>query len=419
MAKQRRPEHLSQEKISAAQDNTLKVVMVSQLVSGVGLPTTILSGSLLSTELFGAESAPGIPAALSLLGAGVVAYLLGLLAKARGRRLSLGLGYALGGLGAMLVLIAAKFASTPLLFIGLIVYGSGFAASLHSRYAGSDLAHPTNRGKAIRVAFFASTIGAVAAPSLSKLIAEPTQSLELPSYAGPFILSALAYLFAAIIVLLLMRPDPYVLAQNLARFTGAKRSSATSQLFDRKLALFGGTTMFAVMFVLSGVMAVTPSHMAEAGMHPEAVQILISLHIAAMYLTSLVTGRWVDTFGAQKIAFAAASVSLISCIIIFFTPGDSVYLLLIALTLLGVGWNFGLISGSASTLAANNLGKNPQLQAKGDAALTFGGAVAGLLAGWLVTVTGYSAVMLVFLIIAACHLLFILFVARKGIGAQA
>ena len=97
--------------------------------------------------MLGSESVSGLPTALFTLGSALTAYLLGRITQRHGRRLGIGLGFSAGGLGAVGVVIAAVTGNVALLFIALFVYGAGTATNLQARYAGTDLAPPTGRGR--------------------------------------------------------------------------------------------------------------------------------------------------------------------------------------------------------------------------------------------------------------------------------
>src|ERR671916_134463 len=117
-------------------------------------------------QMLGGEGLAGLPAALFTLGSAFAAFLIGRITQRAGRRRGLGLGFAAGGIGAISVVAAAASGSVPLLFVALFVYGAGTATNLQARYAGTDLAPPTGRGRAVSVALVATTLGAVAGPNL-------------------------------------------------------------------------------------------------------------------------------------------------------------------------------------------------------------------------------------------------------------
>src|SRR3546814_12900343 len=83
-----------------------------------------------------------------------------------------------------------------------------------------------------------------------------------------------------------------------------------------------------------------------------AVGLVIGLHIGAMYLPSLVTGVLVDRIGRTPMAIASGITLLAAGLVAAVAPGDSLGLLIVALMLLGLGWNFGVIAGTALVVDA-------------------------------------------------------------------
>jgi len=103
-----------------------------------------------------------------------------------------------------------------LLFISMLVYGGGTATNLQARYAGTDLALPEHRAKAISTAMVFTTFGAVAGPNLVTATGHFAASLGAPALSGPFMLAAAAYIVAGIVLLLFLRPDPLLVAKIIA-----------------------------------------------------------------------------------------------------------------------------------------------------------------------------------------------------------
>ncbi|WP_433861794.1 MFS transporter [Streptomyces sp. L7] len=193
----------------AVQRRTLTVVVVSQILGGAGLAAGVTVGALLAQQMLGTDSLAGVPTALFTLGSALAAFLVGRFSQRWGRQVGLGLGFAAGGIGAIGVVVAAVTGSVPLLFIALFIYGAGTATNLQARYAGTDLALPAQRGTAVSVAMVSTTVGAVAGPNLVDPLGGLAQSLGIPALAGPFLLAAVAYLAAGIVLLSLLRPDPF------------------------------------------------------------------------------------------------------------------------------------------------------------------------------------------------------------------
>ena len=150
---------------------------------------------------------------------------------------------------------------------------------------------------------------------------------------------------------LALRPDPLVtaraIADEAARAATAAGTAAPATTTDTVLLRLGATAMIVTQLVMVAIMTMTPVHMREHGHGLGAAGLVISLHIAAMFLPSPVTGRLVDRYGRRPL-IAASGVTLLSAGLLAATaPDDSVVLLSLALILLGLGWNLGLVAGTA------------------------------------------------------------------------
>jgi MFS family permease len=147
-----------------AQRRILTVLVLAQTISGAGLTAGISVGALLAEEMLGGAGLAGMPSALFTAGAALGAFGIGRLCTRWGRRPGLALGHACGALGSIGVVAAATTGSVALLFPALLVYGIGTASGLMARYAGTDLASPARRGRAVCSVLFATTPGAVTGP---------------------------------------------------------------------------------------------------------------------------------------------------------------------------------------------------------------------------------------------------------------
>ncbi|WP_314138103.1 MFS transporter [uncultured Plantibacter sp.] len=388
------------------QRRTLTVVVISQVLGGAGLAAGVTVGALLVQDVLGSMSLAGVAAALLTLGSALTAFLVGRVTQRLGRRIGLGLGFAAGGVGAIGVVVAATTALVPLLFLSLFVYGAGTATNLQARYAGTDLATPARRGSAISVAMVSTTLGAVAGPNLVEPLGAFATGLGLPSLAGPFLLAAVAYVAAGTALLVLLRPDPFLLARRLdaelaqleveqtaAEQAGSKQASPTTAARPRPGvgAYVGAAVMVVTQIAMVAVMTMTPVHMRAHHHGLGEVGLVIGIHIAAMYLPSLVTGVLVDRIGRTPMAIAAGVTLLLAGVTGALAPADSLGLLILALALLGLGWNFGLIAGTALVVDHTVPVNRARTQGTLDVLIALAGAGAGVMSGVVMAGVGYGA----------------------------
>ncbi|MFB6894126.1 MFS transporter [Kitasatospora sp. NPDC056327] len=403
---------------SPEQRRTLAVLVASQLISGAGLTAGIVVGALLAEQMLGSTGLAGIPTALFTGGSMLGALGIGRLCQYRGRRPGLGLGYAVGALGSLGVVAAVAADQVALLLPSLLVYGAGTATNLLARYAGADLASPHRRARALSRVLLAATLGAVAGPNLVSLTGDVAEAWGIPPLAGPFLLAALGYAAAAVILTALLRPDPLHLARaRIAAPAGPEATDAPGAPGAPAAPKTPGPgpgagadgsgdggegrgsgprfatglwIMLLGQFPKVALMTMTPVHLAANGHGTGTIGLVVSLHIAAMFLPSPLTGLLVDRLGALPVAAASGITLCGAALLAAAAPGDSVVLLATALTLAGVAWNLGLVSGTAVITAALPPARSASTQGLADVGLAVAGSTGGLLSGLAVTAGGYE-----------------------------
>ncbi|WP_334073967.1 MULTISPECIES: MFS transporter [Paenibacillus] len=367
---------------------TLFVISISQIFGGAGLAAGVTVGALLAQQMLGTDAFAGLPSALLTLGSAGAALFVGRLSQRYGRRTGLTAGFMIGGLGALGIIIAAMINSVFLLFTSLLVYGAGSATNLQVRYAGTDLANSTQRATAVSFSMVFTTFGAVAGPNLVNVMGNFALSIGVPSLAGPFILAAAAYILAGVVLFIMLRPDPLVIARMIEATNQEPgdqgRSVATEHTENKRGIVVGATIMILTQIVMVAIMTMTPVHMRHHGHSLGAVGLVIGFHIGAMYLPSLVTGVLVDKLGRIAMAIASGTTLLLAGVMAAFAPGDSMVFLVIALSLLGLGWNFGLISGTALIVDSTETSTRAKTQGTVDVLIALSGAAGGALSGMIV-----------------------------------
>ena len=385
----------SQEKQKMLYKRTLIIISISQIFGGAGLAAGVTVGALLAQQMLGTDAFAGVPSGLFTLGSAGAALIVGRLSQRYGRRTGLTAGFLIGGLGAIGVITAAIINSVFLLFASLLIYGAGTATNLQARYAGTDLANNKQRATAISITMVFTTFGAVAGPNLVNVMGDFALSIGVPSLAGPFILSAAAFILAGLVLFVLLRPDPLVIARAIeASKQESNRlgfSADTEQMVNKRGIIVGAAIMVLTQIVMVAIMTMTPVHMRHHGHDLGEIGFVIGFHIAAMYLPSLVTGVLVDKFGRTAMAIASGATLLLAGLISAIAPGDSMILLVIALSLLGLGWNFGLISGTALIVDSTDTSNRAKTQGTVDVLIALSGASGGALSGMIVAGSSYTA----------------------------
>ncbi|MBJ8007222.1 MFS transporter [Bacillus cereus] len=377
---------------------TLIIVSISQMFGGAGLAAGITVGALLAQQMLGTDAYAGLPAAMFTLGSAVAAFIVGKLSQRYGRRVGLATGFMVGGLGAIGVVMAALTNSIILLLVSLLIYGAGTATNLQARYAGTDLANKKQRATAVSITMVMTTFGAVAGPNLVGVMGNFAHSIGIPELAGPFILSAAAFILAGLVLFIMLRPDPLIIANTIERYKQEhtyKGQSVTNETLENKRGItVGAIVMILTQIVMVAIMTMTPVHMGHHGHGLSEVGLVIGFHVGAMYLPSLVTGILIDKVGRTAMSIAGGVILLAAGVIAAIAPSDSLILLIVALSLLGLGWNLGLISGTAQIVDSTEPSTRAKTQGKIDVFIALAGASGGAMSGMIVANSSYAALSL-------------------------
>ncbi|WP_339230568.1 MFS transporter [Oceanobacillus sp. FSL K6-2867] len=371
---------------------TLIIIVISQMFGGAGLAAGITVGALLAEQMLGTNAFAGVPAALFTLGSAGAALAVGRLSNRFGRRMGLATGFIVGGLGAIGVVLATVLNSVFLLFVSLLVYGAGTATNLQARYAGTDLATNKQRGTAVSIAMVSTTLGAVAGPNLVDVMGNLAETIGVPALAGPFILSAAAFILAGLVLFIFLRPDPFIIALkiNANKKNAEPDAIPEKNQMNKKGIKAGAIIMVLSQIVMIAIMTMTPIHMGHHGHSLGAIGLVIGFHIGAMYFPSLVTGILVDKIGRPAMAIASGVILLASGVVAAIAPGDSLFFMILALVLLGIGWNFGLISGTALIVDSTEPSTRAKTQGTVDVFIALAGSSGGAMSGMVVAGSSYE-----------------------------
>jgi MFS family permease len=414
--------------VALVQRRTLRVLFVTQIISGIGVAIGASVGALLAADIAGI-GVSGIAQSAIVVGAALFALPATAIVHRRGRRPSLAAGYFVAAVGSIIVVAAAVRDSIPLLFAGFFLFGGATAAGLQARYAAVDLAPAALRGRHLSLIVWATTLGAVVGPNLAALAGASLDGYGVPTLAGPFFFSGLLFGLSTLLLLLLLRPDPAVIARGAignptalssdARHAGMR--AALRAVVSQASARLGVSAMAIGNLVMIGVMAMTPVHIRSAG-HDAAhtlriVGVVLSFHIAGMFAFAPVFGWLTDRLGRRPVIFAGIALLLTACALAG-SAGHHPARLAGGLMVLGLGWSATMVAGS--TLLSESISGELRASAQGLSDLTMGlaGASAGAISGVIVEAWGYSTLTLLAALATAPLILLVSF-ATDHIGDRA
>jgi MFS family permease len=136
-----------------------------------------------------------------------------------------------------------------------------------------------------------------------------------------------------------------------------------------------------------------PVHMGHAGGTTlRVIGLVISVHVAGMYLFSPLVGLLADRAGRRTTVAVAAALLLAAAALAGTAAPDAALQLGTGLLLLGLGWSCGLIAGSTLVTESVSDEQRPAAQGGTDLLMGLGAAVAGVAGGPLLALGGYGLV---------------------------
>lgn len=305
----------------------------------------------------------------------------GLVARSQrlwGRKVSFQLGLLVAVASALLCAAALHFGSFWLLVLATVVAGYYSANGQLYRFAAGELATPAFREKAVSLVLAGGLIGAIVGPNLAN---QTRDTLGAPFLGAYLALAVVALLSMAVMANIQFPPEP-------PRKQGSDSGRPLGEIMREPVFIvstMGAALGYGVMNLL---MAATPLAMQVCGMPFSDAALVLEWHVIGMFAPGFFTGHLIKRFGVLQIMGVGVALNAL-CIAIALS-GQELHQFLIALFLLGMGWNF-LFTGS-TTLAMQAY--RPEEKDKAQAAINFfvfaTMAVTSFASGALVTTQGWT-----------------------------
>lgn len=388
--------------------------MIVQVFGSLGMGAGPSVGVLLAEEVTGTEVLAGIGRTSTTIGAAIFGILLAAIAIRAGRRTSLMIGLGTATFGAVVLIAASIYISPALMISGMLLFGAANAVMLQTRFAATDLATPERSGRALSKVVWLGTVGSVLGPNLGTPGRIVSDVLGMPPLAGAFVISAVVLILTALIVFVLLRPDPLTEAARLSgasalsnhRPVRAERRRSIVVIWSIRAARMGFVTAVVSHLMMVALMTMTPVHMNHQGASLELIGLTISIHVLGMYAFAPLVGVLVDRIGPRAAATTGMCV-FVAAGLTATTLGTHPVLVEIPLFLLGIAWSIGSITGSTEVSNSVPVWSRVSVQGFTDASMNIVAAVAALLAGPLLGVVGFAGLGMIVTGVAIAVLVFI------------
>ena len=372
----------------------MATLFVAQVCGSTGHSIVLAVGSIMAASITGTNTWSGLPVGIGALGAALASWPLARLMSRRGRRPGLALGYGLAVVGAGVGMVGVVMESFSLLLGGMGLFGIANTSNLLARYAAADVSPGAQRGRAMGLIVWGSTAGSIIGPNLMGPALRAGEVLGVAPTASAFLISVGGYALAAVLVHVLLRPDPLVIARQLGEIAEEGRPSPRARSLGMILADVRVQIALAALtisqFVMISTTSTSPLYLHDQGHHVHTIGLAVSMHLAGMYVASPLSGWLCDRFGRLVMIGAGALVLIAAVLLAGLAPGSDRALIILGLFLNGVGWNFAFVAGSALLTDALSPAERASTQGLADMVMGLMGAFGSAAGGMILGVWGFA-----------------------------
>ena len=373
----------------------MTTLFAAQVCGSTGHSMTMAVGSIMAATISGTNTWSGLPVAVAALGAALGSWPLSRMMDRSGlRRPGLALGYALAVGGAILGVVSVAGRSFPLLLAAMALFGLSSTSNLLARYAAADISPGAQRGRAMGLIVWGSTLGSVIGPNLMGPAARAGGLVGMSATASAFLISVTGFALATVLTVLFLRPDPLAMARRLEAAAEVGRRVATARTLRAALGDVRVQIAFATLaigqLVMIGTTSTSPVYLHDQGHTVQTIGIAVSLHIGGMYIASPLSGWLSDRFGRLTIIVVGALVLIGAVVLAGLAPGTDRVLVIAALFLNGVGWNMAFVAGSALLTDALSPAERASIQGFADLAMGLMGALGSTAGGMILGIWGFA-----------------------------
>ena len=372
----------------------MATLFVAQVCGSTGHAIGLAVGSIMAASITGTNTWSGVPIAVGALGTALASWPLARLMARAGRRPGLALGYGLAVVGAVLGLLGVAGRSFTLMLIGMALFGIASTSNLLARYAAADVSPPAQRGRAMGLIVWGSTVGSIIGPNLMAPALTLGALLSVPATASAFLVSVAGYGVAALLTFCFLRPDPLAIARQDQATVDAGRPAGVARALGAILAdvrvQIALATLSVSQFVMISTTSTSPLYLHDQGHPVGTIGVAVSLHLAGMYVASPLSGWLADRFGRLPVIAAGALLLIFAVGLAGIAPGTEAVPVILALFLNGVGWNLAFVAGSTLLTDALAPVERPSVQGLADLLMGLMGAIGSAAGGMILGLWGFA-----------------------------
>jgi len=336
----------------------------------------VIMASLTGHHLSGGTGLNTLPMAIQQIGLMCASIPAGYVFARYGRKIGFWMGCSIALLGSLTFATGVYTENFVIYCLGALPAGVGLGISHHLRFAAAEVASAEARPRAISLVLAGGVLAAIAGPEMVKrthdLIPE---HMFLATY---LYLPVLPLTTAVLLWFTKLPPAPPKVSVPIP----------FSAIFSRPTFVTAVIASLVGYGTMNLVMASTPLQMLLCGFGVNESADVIRSHSVAMFLPGFVTGRLIQKFGVHRI-IAIGALLTASCVVINLEFAPYFATFMVALALLGIGWNFMFVGGTTLLTRSYDPHERVRMQATHDfivfasvACTALGSGLLHMHAGW-------------------------------------
>lgn len=354
--------------------NVWLLFICQALVNATGICQVAMS-ALIGYSLSPDKGLATVPYALQMIGTMAAAIPASMLFARLGRRVGFVAGALSMLLGTLILLLGVWRADFVIYCIGAVPLGVGFGIGQHYRFAASEVAAPAARARAIALVMAGGVLAAILGPEIlihTKNFAEPVL------FAGTYMALLLLPLISLVLIAFIdMPPAPKRTVKQVPLSVLVARPAFVT-------ALIAGLVAYGTMNL---IMTATPLQMMMCGFGVNQSTDVIRVHAIFMYAPGFFTGWLIQRFGTHRVIMSGGLFCLGCAAMSLAAPTQLNFM--IALGLLGLGWNFMFVGATALLSTAHDMAERVRAQAANDFVVFTTVAMASVTSGLLQHYSGW------------------------------
>lgn len=384
------------------------LVVCQALWTSAGAIILGLSG-IVGDQLSTTKMLSTLPFALMLVSSSISSVPASWLMYRKGRRVGFVVGALFGCLSGIVSALALYYESFLLFCVGLVLWGVTWACAQFLRYAASEAVSSEMAGRAVSAVLAGSIVGVLVGSSIAVYARDV---ISTKPYVGSYL--AISCLCAVSLLVLtalhMVTPKPSLKNEDTAGLGIALQPPITAGLVN-------GVVGSLVMVFL---MTAAPLAIVHMGHSTEDAVGAIRWHLIGMYAPSFFTGILVDRYGDVRIMLVGLALLLASALVSL--SGTSIHHFTISLSVLGMGWNFMIVTSTILLSSPKDPAERAKIQGASEFLIHAGVATVAFLAGGLFAAAGWNIVNLApipLLLVSLAVTLRFAFSKRKPLGSAA